>query len=363
MIQHIAMVLEAEGLNGPEKLLLIAYCNHTDGRGYVTAGIPRLADETGTSERTVKRVNAQLKAKKLIKSARRVNPRTGEPTTNLTRVNLALLASMKRPEREYDDSLIEALTFPEDEAAESSQVSTGDDLAQGSDLLIGQSDTYLGDNLAPTPGQSDTYLGDNLAPNPYPLSVCTDPDPEERTEEAARTENSNPTPPPAGSHPATLEQAAALASRLNLQRLDAKPRQVIQVTQALADALSRPNVDWETVERYAAAKVAEANTVKYLLGAFTPERLTIGLPAYRIAGAAPAETVLPARCDDPRHDPNVPDDRNLYDDNKTLGLCECAGSSRPRSTTYRKDARQDHGDTGAGRAMFMEALQSIGRRV
>lgn len=48
---------------------------------------------------------------------------------------------MKRPDREYDDSLIEALTFDEDESAESAQVGTGDDLAQGSDLLIGQSVT------------------------------------------------------------------------------------------------------------------------------------------------------------------------------------------------------------------------------
>ena len=117
MIQHIAMVLAAEGLTGPEKLQLIAYCNHTDGEGYVTAGIPRIADETGTSPATVKRVNARLKEKKLIKSKRRVNPRTGDPIPNLTRVNLARLASMKRPGREYGDSLVEALTFEEDAPA------------------------------------------------------------------------------------------------------------------------------------------------------------------------------------------------------------------------------------------------------
>jgi hypothetical protein len=36
---------------------------------------------------------------------------------------------MKRPGREYDDSLIEALTFDEGRVAESAQVGTGDDLA------------------------------------------------------------------------------------------------------------------------------------------------------------------------------------------------------------------------------------------
>jgi hypothetical protein len=357
MIQHIAMVLEAEGLNGPEKLLLIAYCNHTDGRGYVTAGIPRLADETGTSERTVKRVNAQLKAKKLIKSVRRVNPRTGEPTTNLTRVNLALLASMKRPEREYDDSLIEALTFPEDEAAESSQVSTGDNLAQGSDLLIGQSDTYLGDNLAPTPGQSDTYLGDNLAPNPYPLSVCTDPDPEES--EDVRTEDTT-TPAMAEVSADVLAQAAAIASQLDLARLDAKPKQVVQVTQALAEALSRPDADTATVKRYAAAKVAEGHTVKYLLNGLSPERLTIGLPAYRTSASQPAER--PAwcgSCDEPTRLVEKNDGRHHP-------CPECHPKAVRTSTAeparlVQATSSDEH--AAAARAKLMRTLQTVGRRV
>lgn len=312
MIQHIALVLEAEGLTGSEKLLLIAYCNHTDGSGYVTAGIPRLADETGTSERTVKRTNALLKEKKLIKSVRRVNPRTGEPITNLTRVNLALLASMKRPEHDYDDSLIEALAFDEDDAAESPQVSAGDDLAQGSDLLMCQSDTEVGDNLAPTPGQSVTYLGDNLAPNPYPLSVCTDPDPEEA--EAAPAEH-KPTPATVSVSTETLRQAAEIASRLDLARLDAKPKQVIQITQALAEALTHPAADPATVERYAAATIASSHQrrVVYLLNGLSPERLTIGLPAYRAAADTVPRPATSARCDDPRHDRNVPADRNLYD--------------------------------------------------
>ncbi|WP_199846139.1 helix-turn-helix domain-containing protein, partial [Streptomyces sp. H-KF8] len=79
-IKHIAMVLDAEGLDGPEKLLLIAYCNRTDDHGYCWPASKRLADDCGTSIATVKRVKAKLIKKKLIASQRRLDPRTGEPT-------------------------------------------------------------------------------------------------------------------------------------------------------------------------------------------------------------------------------------------------------------------------------------------
>lgn len=288
MIQHIAMVFQAEGLNHSEKALLFAYCNHTNGHGYCTAGIPRLSDESGMSVRTVNRTNTALKAKGLIKSARRVDPRTGEQITNLTRVNLKLLASMKRAEPEYDDNLIDALTFPED-ADESAQVDPDAKLAQGSDLHKCQSDTPPPTDWQGQGRQSDAPPSDNLAPNPYPSSVRTSPDPEKAEE--AHTED---TPGPVLTEPSpeVLRQAAEIASRLDLTRLDAKPKQTVQITRALAQALTRPDADTATVERYAAATIAGCRTVKYLLGAFEPARLTIGLPAYRagdIPAAAPAE--------------------------------------------------------------------------
>ncbi len=114
------------------------------------------------------------------------------------------------------------------------------------------------------------------------------PDPEEA--EAPHTED-KPAPATAGVSAEMLRQAAEIAARLDLARLDAQPRQRIQITHALAEALARPDADAATVERYAAAKVAEGHTVKYLLGAFEPARLTVGLPAYRTGPApqAPAE--------------------------------------------------------------------------
>ncbi|MEU8347858.1 helix-turn-helix domain-containing protein [Spirillospora sp. NPDC048832] len=110
-VEHIAMVYAAGGMSASEKHLLGAYCNHTDAHGYCWPGVPRLVDETGMSRATVKRVNAQLRARNLIKSVHRTNPKTGEQITNLTRVNLPLLASMRRPPRDYGDNLIEEITF------------------------------------------------------------------------------------------------------------------------------------------------------------------------------------------------------------------------------------------------------------
>lgn len=147
----MAMVFAAEGLDASETVLMLAYCNHTDAHGYCWPGITRLADETGMSERTVKRTNSRLKARKLIKSIRRTG-KDGTPVTNLTRVNLALLNSMRRPERVYDDNLVEALTFDDETPKDASE------------LLKCQSGTYPGANLAPTRGQSDTWVGANLAP-------------------------------------------------------------------------------------------------------------------------------------------------------------------------------------------------------
>ena len=88
-----------------------------------------------------------------------------------------------------------------------------------------------------------------------------------------------------------LKQAAEITGRLDLARLDTKPKQAIQITHALAEALIRPDADAATVERYAAATIAGCRTVKYLLGAFERNRLTVALPAYRTGTPpqAPAE--------------------------------------------------------------------------
>ncbi|MGP3737940.1 helix-turn-helix domain-containing protein (plasmid) [Streptomyces sp. GDS52] len=153
-VEHMAMVFAAEGLAGPEKLLLLAYTNYTDPNGYCWPSEQRLADDCGTSVSTVARQKRSLKEKKLLASVRRINPRTGEPISNLSRVNLPLLASMRRRDRSYDDNLMQQITF--DEAPDAPE-------GTGSDQLNCHSDSYpLSDRQVPpvkvtgTPCQSDS---------------------------------------------------------------------------------------------------------------------------------------------------------------------------------------------------------------
>lgn len=135
-VEHMAMVFAAKGIPGPEKTLLLAFTNFTDAHGYCWPGEQRLADMTGTSVRTVRRSRAKLIELRLIKSVRRNEK--GEPTTNLTRVNLRLLASMRRPERVYDDNLVERLSFEGTDSPEGTEGGALDPEAPP-DLLTGQS--------------------------------------------------------------------------------------------------------------------------------------------------------------------------------------------------------------------------------
>src|SRR5690606_16072878 len=61
--------------------------------------------------RTVERTNTLLRQRGLIKAIQRVNPRTGQQISNLTRINVELLRSMRRPDTNYDDNLIDQITF------------------------------------------------------------------------------------------------------------------------------------------------------------------------------------------------------------------------------------------------------------
>lgn len=162
---HMGMVFAAAGLDGSEKLLLLGYTNYTDPHGYCWPSEERLADDCGTSRSTVQRAKRKLAARNLVKSVRRSNPKTGEPISNLTRVNLPLLASMARGKAEYDDNLIDAISFEDDSQDDpaSTLEGTPDDPEPTSDLLKGHSDSYPESNrlvprvnMTPTPGQSES---------------------------------------------------------------------------------------------------------------------------------------------------------------------------------------------------------------
>ncbi|MGW2739091.1 helix-turn-helix domain-containing protein [Streptomyces sp. NPDC001288] len=169
-VEHMALVFAAEGLDGSEKLLLLAYTNYTDAHGYCWPGEDRLADDTGTSPSTVRRVKKKLIGKNLVKSMRRPE------TSNLTRVNLPLLASMGRKRTAYDDNEMERLSFTEtgsDQQTVQSDLSPlhSSDLRTGQSDLTDRSDCSLGQvNLTCGPGQSDLQsLSDPEVDPPSPL--------------------------------------------------------------------------------------------------------------------------------------------------------------------------------------------------
>ncbi|MFD9304471.1 helix-turn-helix domain-containing protein [Streptomyces sp. NPDC060048] len=189
-VEHMAMVINAAGLDGPEKLLLLAYCNRTDAHGYCWPGQSRLVDDTGTSAATVKRVKGRLIRKNLIKSVRRINPTTGESITNMTRVNLPLLNSMKRPPKDYDDNTIQQLTFEPEAPARAKRVRTvsqpadlrpaqdepapSHGAAMARDLPTAQDEPSPGLTMRPHPAQDEPAGVHNLSPRagqPEPLTV------------------------------------------------------------------------------------------------------------------------------------------------------------------------------------------------
>ncbi|MDJ0347500.1 helix-turn-helix domain-containing protein [Streptomyces sp. PH10-H1] len=156
---HMGMVFAAEGLDGSETLLLLAYTNWTDPHGYCWPSEARLVDDCGTSRSTVQRAKRQLVKKNLVKSVRRKNSK-GDPISNLTRVNLPLLASMARKRTVYDDNLIDQITFDDDTQGDPGATLRGtpDDPEPPSDLLMSHSDsTYESKRLRP--GVKMTPLG------------------------------------------------------------------------------------------------------------------------------------------------------------------------------------------------------------
>jgi len=144
-IQHVGMIIDAGGLDGSEKLLLIAYANRTDAHGYCWPGMQRLADDCGTSLKTVKRIKNRLIEKNLIKVERRSSVKGSRPLTDLARLNLSLLADMKRSPREYDDNLVDRITFDNDTEP---QVKSR-----------GQNDPGVGDKMTPDRGQNVPVSG------------------------------------------------------------------------------------------------------------------------------------------------------------------------------------------------------------
>jgi len=261
VIEHIAMVFAADGMTASEKHLLSAYCDHTDAHGYCWPGIKRLAHKTGMNPRTVQRTNASLKKKNLINSIRRVNPRTGDPITNLTRVNLPLLASMRRPDEVYDDDLIEEITFPENGAIHKDDTQ--------SDLLIRQNVATPPAGCRPNPqgNPSGEPVFESAEQPPPPTSSApslSERDGErgqEREEEASSTKSTD------SEALALVDQAAARWTRRPTD--EERARIAGLVAQALADGATPAGIihgltrDLETARNPVAVVTSRARNTKW----------------------------------------------------------------------------------------------------
>lgn len=111
MIQHMNLVFQADGLSVGEGAFLMACCNHTDDRGYVIASMRQLADEAHMKLTAAKSNKQKLIKRGLLARSDRYSPKNGAQLADLYRVNLDLLASMKRARTDYGPTLVEELTF------------------------------------------------------------------------------------------------------------------------------------------------------------------------------------------------------------------------------------------------------------
>ena len=249
----MGMVFAASGIGGPEKLLLLGYTNWTDPHGYCWPSEQRLADDCGISRSTVQRSKRKLIKLNLIKSVRRVNPKTGDPISNLTRVNLPLLASMARKGATYDDNMIALITFDDDDqgAPEETLTGTPDAPETPSDLLTHQSDSDPESNrlrprvnLTPTPSQSDSQSlidpeGISLSGDDALEGEATD----EREKRAARNNDQAPAVPEQRAGIENVVDADAMTAALpGLGYADA-----LELAPLVADALA---AGWTTAGLY-----------------------------------------------------------------------------------------------------------------
>jgi hypothetical protein len=286
----------------------------------------RLARCIGRSVDTVDRATKRLEAKGLLRVERRRDPDNAK--RHLPSVYELL-------DHEWWDERASARAAARAEARRAARVEAQDDgggrtaAARGSRTGAargGRTDAARGSRM----GAADVFKNPD-SENPDPDARVRARETGDRDDTDGRTDLAPLTDGPSGPDVELIEVgseplavASAIVARLDLARLDARPGQVAQITQAVAEVLSRPGMDAAQVERYTVAKVAEARTVKYLLGALAPSRL-VDLLAFR--AAASAELAEPEPC---RQHPGA----------SRRGDGECAGCFADRAAV---DARAEVG--------------------
>lgn len=95
ILEHMSLVFAARGLQGNEKLLLLAYLAQADENGVAQPTQKDLVAACGTSLSTVMRANRALISKGLISLTRRFDPETGDPIASQCRIQLDALAALQ----------------------------------------------------------------------------------------------------------------------------------------------------------------------------------------------------------------------------------------------------------------------------
>lgn len=285
----MALVFDAEGLTSGEKMLLLAYTNFTDAHGYCWPGLKRLMRMAGMSKMTVIRTRKGLEAKNLLRHQKRYTE-AGDRMTNYYRVNLSKLRAMRGAPIDFGDNEM-ALVF-EDDPSDPVRLmpSTPADLPKYQiettpahfETTLSQDATTGGLRMRPPSSQDETQSVIDPEVDPSVTDARAG-----QTEATALevTENHR-------------TAATALVQQVDLSLVDAKQSQVWQIRDGLARAFAA-GYSAGQITVYLRAKLAEARTVRYLLGAFETHRLG------DIAGVAASQPVPPVcgQCDARKSDP------------------------------------------------------------
>lgn len=283
--EHQALVFNAAGLTGSEKLFLLAVCEFTDQHGKCTAGVKRLAHMTGTSESTVKTARRKLEARNLMIKLERKDAKNVSQH-NIYRVNLDALREMHDPFLDDEDDILAQLQFKDADPDEGSstggsnldpphrQRSTGGSRPAGGESDLDPPLSTGGSNLDPPQGADLDPRQNSTHPHPETETEETDPETSSTTEGTDKRKRKSKktktdTPRITDSH---KQAAQAILQRHDLSPVEPRGRQHQQIRDAVALAFAHGYAAAD-IHAYFEAKLNEAHTVTWLCGAFQDFRL------------------------------------------------------------------------------------------
>lgn len=124
------------------------------------------------------------------------------------------------------------------------------------------------------------------------------------------------------------DAAGLLVGRVDLSPVDAQPKQVTQVRNVVARAFAL-GYQAEAIDRYLRQRVEQARTVRYVLGAFAPNRIhAIGASGDRPPAQVPVRAPLSACATCGAHKGDPGSARMIETESGALRRCECHPGAR-----------------------------------